>query len=52
MTRKKVQILDQCKKDHDLRKRDAGLKEFRAWVTPEQAKKLTDYLVTLRQIKA
>jgi len=42
----------QRKKDHDRRKREAGLKEFRAWVTPEQAKKLTDYLVTLRQIKA
>ena len=38
----------QRKRDHDRRKREAGLKEFRAWVTPEQAKKLADYLSALR----
>lgn len=36
------------KRDHDRRKRQAGLKEFRAWVTPNEADFLHEVLRHLR----
>jgi hypothetical protein len=41
----------QRKRDHDARKRKAGLKEFRAWVTPDEEIKLRVFLLDLRQIE-
>lgn len=41
----------QRKKAHDERKRNAGLKEFRAWVSANEARKLREFLVSLREIK-
>jgi len=38
----------QRKRDHDARKREAGLKEFRAWVTSGQAQQLREFLARLR----
>jgi len=40
----------QRKRDHDRRKREAGLKEFRAWVTPKEAKQLREILAKIRAI--
>ena len=37
------------KKAHDDRKRAQGLKEFRAWVTREEALKLRVFLLELRK---
>ena len=40
----------QRKREHDARKREAGLKEFRAWVTPDEAKQLREFLARIREI--
>lgn len=37
------------KREHDARKREAGLKEFRAWVTPDEAKQLREFLARIRE---
>jgi hypothetical protein len=38
----------QRKRDHDRRKREQGLKEFRAWVTEDEARQLGECLRTIR----
>ena len=38
----------QRKRDHDRRKREAGLKEFRAWTTQDEADFLREILLRLR----
>jgi len=39
----------QRKREHDARKREAGLKEFRAWVTPGEAQQLRETLARIRE---
>ena len=39
----------QRKRKHDQRKREQGLKEFRAWVTTEEAQQLRECLARLRE---
>lgn len=38
----------QRKRDHDRRKRESGLKEFRAWVTNEEALQLRAFLAKIK----
>lgn len=38
----------QRKREHDRRKREQGLKEFRAWVTIEEAQQLRECLTRTR----
>ena len=42
----------QRKREHDARKREAGLKEFRAWVTPDEEKQLRETLARIRETDA
>ena len=42
----------QRKREHDARKREAGLKEFRAWVTPDEARQLRETLARIRETDA
>ena len=37
------------KRDYDRRKREQGLKEFRAWVTEDEARQLREFLARLRE---
>ena len=39
----------QRKRNHDARKREQGLKEYRAWVTDEERDALRAYLLAYRQ---
>jgi len=39
----------QRKRDHDRRRREQGLKEFRAWVTEDESRQLREFLVKLRE---
>lgn len=41
----------QRKRDHDRRRREAGLKEFRAWTTKDEARQLGEYLAKIRVTK-
>jgi hypothetical protein len=36
------------KRDYDKRQRQQGKKEFRAWVTKDEARQLREYLAKLR----
>jgi len=39
----------QRKRDHDRRQREQGKKEFRAWVTADEACQLRNYLAKIRR---
>lgn len=39
----------QRKRDHDRRKREQGLKDFRAWVTQGEALQIREFLARIRE---